>query len=69
MATRVLHGIQFFEQFSKGTTQETFLGSLDEIGLAVYEKMSFKLKVYGRTTDGRMDAGQIAITKAHLVTM
>jgi hypothetical protein len=26
---------------------------LDEIGLVVYEEMSFKVKVYGRTTDGR----------------
>jgi hypothetical protein len=25
---------------------------LDEIGLAVYEEMLFKVKVYGRTTDG-----------------
>jgi hypothetical protein len=24
---------------------------LDEIGLVVYEEMSFKVKVYGRTTD------------------
>jgi hypothetical protein len=29
----------------------------------VYEQMSFKVKVYGRTTDGRK-----AITKAHHVT-
>jgi hypothetical protein len=26
---------------------------LDEIGLVVYEEMSFKVKVYGRRTDGR----------------
>jgi hypothetical protein len=36
----------------------------------VYEKMLFKVKVYGRrTTDGRRtDAGRKAITKAHPVT-
>jgi hypothetical protein len=28
---------------------------LDEIGSVVYEEMSFKAKVYGRTTDGRTD--------------
>jgi hypothetical protein len=32
MATRVLHGIKFFEQFLKLTTKGTFLLSLDEIG-------------------------------------
>jgi hypothetical protein len=65
MATRVLHGIKFFEQFSKVTTKGTFLCCLDEIGLVVYEKMSFKVKVYGRrTNDGRK-----AITKAHPVTL
>jgi hypothetical protein len=32
MATRVLHGIKFFEQFSKVTTKGKFLPSLDEIG-------------------------------------
>jgi hypothetical protein len=37
---------------------------LDEIGLLVYEEMSFKVKVSGRT-----DAGQKAITKAHPVTL
>jgi hypothetical protein len=37
---------------------------LNDIGLAVYEEMSFKVKVYGRT-----DAGQKAITKAHHVTL
>jgi hypothetical protein len=42
---------------------------LDEIGLVVYEEMSFKVKVYGRTDgrttdDGRTDAGRKAITKA-----
>jgi hypothetical protein len=53
MATRVLHGIKFFEQFSKVTTKGAFLWSLDEIGLVVYEEMSFKVKVYGRRTDDR----------------
>jgi hypothetical protein len=38
---------------------------LDEIGLVVYEEMSFKVKVYGRWTD----AGQKAITKARPVTL
>jgi hypothetical protein len=28
---------------------------LDEIGLVVYELMSFKVKVYGRRTDGQTD--------------
>jgi hypothetical protein len=37
---------------------------LDEIGLAVYEEMSFKVKVYEGTEDGRK-----AITKAHHVTL
>jgi hypothetical protein len=64
MATRVLYGIKFFEQFFKLTTKVTFLGSLDEIGLAVYEEMSFKVKVYGW-----IDAGRKAITKAHHVTL
>jgi hypothetical protein len=31
-ATRVLHGIKFFEHFLKLSTKGTFLGSLDEIG-------------------------------------
>jgi hypothetical protein len=57
MATTVLHGIKFFEQLNnlKVTTKGTFLWSLNEIGLVVYEEMSFKVKVYGRTTDGRPD--------------
>jgi hypothetical protein len=67
MATRVLHGIIFFELFLKVTTKGTFLWSLGVIGLAVYEEMSFKVKVYGRTTDG--DAGRKAITKAHPVIL
>jgi hypothetical protein len=37
---------------------------LDEIGLVVYEEMSFKAKVYGWT-----DAGRKAITKAHPVIL
>jgi hypothetical protein len=28
---------------------------LDEIGLAVYEEMSFKVKVYGQLDAGQMD--------------
>jgi hypothetical protein len=31
-------------------TKGTFLPSLDEIGLVVYEEMLFKVKVYGRRT-------------------
>jgi hypothetical protein len=43
---------------------------LDEIGLAVYEEMLFKVKVYGRTLEGRWtDAGRKAITKAHHITL
>jgi hypothetical protein len=41
MATRVLLGMKFFEQFLKLITK----GTLDEIGSAVYEEMSFKVKV------------------------
>jgi hypothetical protein len=51
MATRILLEIKFFEQFLKLTTKGTFLSSLDEIGLAVYEEMSFKVSL-------RMDAGR-----------
>jgi hypothetical protein len=64
MATKVLHGIKFFEQFIKVTTKETFLSSLDEIGLVLYEEMLFKVKVYSRS-----DAGQKTIIKAHHVTL
>jgi hypothetical protein len=53
MATRILHGIKFFEQFLRVTTNEPFLWSLDEIGLTIYEKMTFKVKVYGRQTNDR----------------
>jgi hypothetical protein len=64
MATRVLHGIKFFEQFSKVTAKGTFMWSLDEIGLVVYEEMSFKVKVYGRRIDdGRTDDGRTADEK------
>jgi hypothetical protein len=31
---------------------------LDEIGLVVYEEMSFKVKVYGRMMDGRTPDGR-----------
>jgi hypothetical protein len=31
------------------TRKGTFLWSLEEIGLAVYEEMSFKVKVFGQT--------------------
>jgi hypothetical protein len=50
MATRVLLGTKFFEQFLKLNTKGIFMRSLDKIGLAVYEEMSIKLKVYGRRT-------------------
>ena len=39
MATRVLDGINFCEQFLKKTSQGTFLASLVQIGPAVWEKM------------------------------
>jgi hypothetical protein len=68
MATRVLHGIKFFEQFLKLTTKETFLWSLDEIGLAVYEEMSFKVKVYGRTKDGCWTKSDHKSSSFHFVT-
>jgi hypothetical protein len=53
LATRVLLGIKFFEQLLKLTTKGTFEWSLDEIGSALYEEMSFQVKVYGRTMDGK----------------
>jgi hypothetical protein len=46
MATRVLHGIKFLEQFLKVTTCA--------VGFVVYEEMLFKVKVYGRTTEEQM---------------
>jgi hypothetical protein len=58
MATRVLHGIEFFERFLKLTTKVTFLWSLDEICSVVYEEMLFKVKVYQRITDGLTDKKQ-----------
>ena len=40
MATRVFDGIKFYDQFSKRTSQGTFLLSLVQIGPAVWvEKM------------------------------
>ena len=39
MATRVLDGIKFCEQFLKKTSQGTFLPSLVQIGPAIWEKM------------------------------
>jgi hypothetical protein len=67
MATRVLHGIKFFEQFLKVTTKGTFLWSLDEIGYVVYEEMSFKVKVYGRTA-GRRTKSDLKSSPWHFVT-
>jgi hypothetical protein len=42
---------------------------LDEIGLVVYEEMSFKVTVYGRPMDRQTDVRQKAITKAHPVEL
>jgi hypothetical protein len=67
MATRVLHGIKFFEQCLKVTTKGTFLWSLDEIGLADYEEMSFKVKV-NRLTDGRRTNCDHKSSICHIVT-
>jgi hypothetical protein len=67
MATRVLHGIKFFEQFLKVTTKGTFLRSLDEIGLMVYEEMSFKVKVHRRTA-GRWTKSDHKSSTCHFVT-
>jgi hypothetical protein len=44
---------------------------LDEIGLVVYEEMSFKVKVYGRTagrTDGRRTKSDHKNSPCHFVT-
>jgi hypothetical protein len=41
---------------------------LDEIGLVVYEEMSFKVKVYGRTTDGRRTKSDHKSSPCHFVT-
>jgi hypothetical protein len=42
MATRVLHGIDFFEQLWKSFMQVTFLPSFSKIGPGVQEKKSFE---------------------------
>ena len=42
MATRVFNGIKFCEQFSKTTSQGTFLPSFVQTGPAVWEKKMFK---------------------------
>ena len=42
MVTRVFDGIIFCEQFLKRTSQGTFLPSLVQIGLAVWEEKMFK---------------------------
>jgi hypothetical protein len=49
------------------TTKGTFLCSLDEIGLVVYEEMSFKVKVYGRT-EGRRTKSDHKSSPCHFVT-
>jgi hypothetical protein len=41
---------------------------LDEIGFVVYEEMSFKVKVYGRTTDGRRTKSDHKSSPCHFVT-
>jgi hypothetical protein len=41
---------------------------LDEIGSVVYEEMSFKAKVYGRTTDGRRTKSDHKSSPCHFVT-
>ena len=48
MATRVLHGMEFFEQLQKWTTQRSFLPSLVRIYSVVYGEMSFKVIVNRR---------------------
>jgi hypothetical protein len=40
---------------------------LDEIGLAVYEEMSFKVKVYGRTLDKKRSQ-KLTSSPCHFVT-
>ena len=42
MATRVFDGIKLCEQILKRTSQGTFLPSLVQIGLAVWEEKMFK---------------------------
>jgi hypothetical protein len=41
---------------------------LDEIGLVVYEEMSFKVKVYGRTPAGRQTKSDHKSSPCHFVT-
>jgi hypothetical protein len=41
---------------------------LDEIGLVVYEEMSFKVKVYGRTMAGRRTKSDHKSSTCHFVT-
>ena len=50
MATRVMGGIKFFEQFWYSFTQGTFLPSFMKIGPAVLEKKMFIEIVDGRRT-------------------
>jgi hypothetical protein len=68
IASRVLHGIKFFEQFLKVTTRRTFLWSLDEIGFGIYEEMSFEVKVYGRTSDRHRTKSNWKSSPCHFVT-
>ena len=44
-------GAEPFMQFSKRVSWQTFMWSYIKFGPGVQEKMSFKEKVYGRTTD------------------
>jgi hypothetical protein len=64
MATRVLLGIKFFEQFLKLITKGTFLWSLDEIGSAVNEKKFTD----GWRTDGRRMKSDHKSSPRHFVT-
>jgi hypothetical protein len=48
------------------TTKETFQESLDEIGLVVYEEMSFKVNVYERT-DARRTKSDHKSSPRHFV--
>jgi hypothetical protein len=41
---------------------------LDEIGLVVYEEMSFKVNVYRRTMDGRRTKSDHKSSHSHFVT-
>ena len=53
MATRIFDGIKLCDQFFKRTSQETFLPSLVQIALAVWQEKMFKEIVDDarRTTD------------------